>query len=327
VKTALLYISILLFSLSSFAQNCPVLTDEDGNVIGRSCDPISTGDSGTGGSTTSSGSDTINDGENLDDISGFNNATSGAEQNAQQSAGDSGATQMLGMIMGAMFMAMCNKPPGNIAPCIMGAMSFIDAMASGGNKGNSTNFGNSLLSNGGDTGDTTDESAVMAQEAEAQLQALEEMGFVSNADGSVTAPNGETFTGGDLASTSALEAKGIGAGQAQAALDLLKTAREKAAQEVGAAAKGRAIASVGGAGGGGAAGPLPDLIIDEEGGAFSKGKSRKNKIGRIPANEAAKLSKNFNGTPIGIAGADIFLIVTRKYEDKDKQKSFINKEY
>ena len=329
----------ILFPAFSIAETPPLLTDENGNPITRSFDSVaddeqSDSDGGTGTGDTSSDNNNDDDmsDENLNNTNGFETATSGGRENAETSASNSGMTQALGMIMGAAFMSQCNKPPGNVAPCILGAMSFMDAFASGNNKGNSINFEQSLLPDAGDTttdgGTTPEESEILAQEAAAELKKLEGMGFVSNSDGSVVAPDGQTYTGGDFANKDALVNKGFSSDQAQAALDLLKSTSDQAQSEVGAASA-RGIASVGSGGGGdggGAAAPLSDLIIDENSGVLKKAGS-KNGVGRMPADQAAKLSKNFNGTPIGIDIADLFLIVTKKYEEKKNNSEFINKEY
>lgn len=332
VKTSL--IIILLFPLMSYGQSHGVVTDEYGNPVSRSpgtgTEEQSSSTAGLSGG--SSDSDSVSDG-NLEDNNGFENTASGARENAAASSSSSGFTQMLGMAMGAAFMSGCNAH--NPMNCVLGAMSFIDAAASGGNKGNSINFENSLLPTSGVNGEVitaeVTEAEIMAQEAQAQLQALEAMGYVANPDGSINTPGGKTFSGGDFSSPGALENKGLNSAQAQAALDLLKSTKDKAIEDLGESSGngGRAIASVGGSGGGGgsSASSLPDLIIDGE----SSGGRRKNKknrgAGRMPADQATKLSKNFHGTPIGISIADIFLIVKKKYQEKDSKQEFINKEY
>ena len=300
VKTIILL--ILLFPLLSYGQDrTGVITDENGNPISRTeGDPSAV----SGGTSSADGAGD----ENLDNISGFQNTGSGGRENAAESASNSGLTQMLGMAMGAAFMSQCG--PRNPMACALGVMSFIDAAASGGNKGNSLNFENSLLPDGGE-GNAEEIAAaeVMAQEAQAQLQALEEMGFVANPDGSVNMPSGGTISGGDFASLDSLQGKGFSTDQAQAALDLLKSTKDKAIKEVGdGSGGGRAIASVSSTGGSGAytadGGDLPDLIIDE-GGASNRSRKKKG-AGRMPAGHAAELSKNFHGTPIGVAIADLF---------------------
>ncbi|MCB0377949.1 MAG: hypothetical protein KDD33_05605 [Bdellovibrionales bacterium] len=264
--------------------------------------------------------DTGNDG-NLDSVGTMTETDSGGRMNASQSKDDSGSTQMLGMIMGAMFAAMCG--PHNPAACVMSALSFMDALASGKNKGNSIDFENSLSPDGTPLPGTENASV---EEAKKQLAALKSKGFVANADGSVTGPDGTQYTAEDMASAEDMMAKGMSPVQAAAGMDALDKVKDEASgaldKEVSDAKKKIAKAAASGASGGGGSGNAATIIIED-----SADKDPNKTKGRGPASELAKFSKNFGGTPIGIALADIFTIVREKYKEKDKQSQFINKEF
>lgn len=266
----------------------------------------------------------LGDDRQLTNVDGFTNTDSGARNNGEQSQNDSNSTQILGLIMGAAFAAMCG--PKNPAACVMAAMSFADAAASGRNSSNSAAFQNQLLPNG----QTLTGNEGVDAGAQEGLSKLNELGYAINSDGSVTTPEGETLTSEDFASVQSLTDKGLTPEQAQNALDLFKQVSADAQKQVAELGEKKGNAFAIGDDGGFTSGSV--TIIDE-GPESSRGKKSKNinksskKGARLPASELAGLKKNFNGEPIGIGLANIFLIVKKKYEDKDKERSFLKKEY
>lgn len=276
-------------------------------------------------------------GQDLEATSGYQGTSAGALNNANQAQSSGKSTQMLGLAMGVGFAAICRTPTGGWA-CAPAAMSFMDALAAGRGSNDAGYTGTFLDPSTGlpafePSGDFDDVYNTQAVEG---LQDLQAMGYSFNEDGSVTTPSGENITSADLASKSALMKKGFSEKQASQAMQKMGAIKASSAKQVGldpeALASGTevAVAGAGGSGGGGAAGSFEtsgqggaDQIIEE---IEYRGKAKKDN--RMPASKAAEFSKNFNGTPIGIGMANLFLIVHKKYsEKKDKKTEFINKEY
>ena len=257
---------------------------------------------------------------------GFNSG--GNRINADQSRDDSSSVQALGLAMGAMFSAICPTPGGSWA-CAPAALSFLDALRAGNNGGSSVGFSNALQTNGGLNGADTTTLQAGNQEAEAQLRELEGQGVLVNREtGAVTTPDGQTLSGTDFSSQQALEAKGFTPEQAASIMDKLNEIQAAAVKK--APDKKKQLASTTTGGGDSGAGSdaeasAGEIVFEDE--DDGKAKVAKTDKDRLPANEAAKLSKNFNGSPIGIGLADIFLIVKKKYEKEDSRNAFFKREY
>ena len=277
-------------------------------------------------------------GEEIQDTGGYDNVRQGGLDGSNNLAEQGGGIQLAGLAMAAAFASQCG--PQNPFACAAVGLSIADAIAGGGAKSAGIKQGNYLDNGGGGPGSETD--PIIDQQIDELKTDLEESGYTVNADGSVTGPNGQTYTGQDFASEEAIQkAFGMGAGAAGQAMQSLQSAQTAAAKKAGISIPNRSTASEEvdeGAGGGDGSGAGKDgsgagsaiggviggdQLIEE---IEYRGKKKKKK--GLSAKKAAMLSKDFNGSPIGIGMADLFLIVHQKYrEKKGKKNEFINKEY
>jgi hypothetical protein len=331
----LIIILTFLFSIEAYAE--ALTSGSDFYVDDRRVRSANEGDNNTSlvngsGTSTSSNNNSSGAGKNLTATGGFEGTASGGLQNANQTQSSGNMTQILGIAMGVGFAKICPTFHGSWA-CAPAAMSFMDALAAGRAKNNAAYTGAFLDPNTGlpsynPNGTADDEYNKQAYEG---LSNLQNMGYSFTEDGSVISPNGDKITSADVGSVDALMKKGMTAAQAQSAMSQMKDIQTAAAQKAGMDPElmnggGTKVATLnagdGGEGTGVRAGA--DQYIEE---IEYRGKANKND-GRMPASKAAEFSKNFNGTPIGIGMANLFLIVHKKYsEKKDKQTEFINREY
>ncbi len=293
----------------------------------------------TDGGDSSNGSAGSEDLEGVMEEEGFVTQQGGLQgTNDGQSKGS--AVQMLGMAMGAGFAAICPQMGGQWA-CPLAAMSFMDAMSGGSAKQAAFETGTYIDPTHGGGGGDYDASGggndIQQAQAEDALSQLAEMGYTTNSDGSVTGPDGQTFTADDFASLEKMMNNGMSAGAAQAAMDKIGQVKEDAAQKAGVS-MGEAEAAVGGAVAATSKQPEPGSLSTFGASNSSASKDKfieeveyrhlgKKKNKRLPASEAANLSKNYNGDPIGIGMANLFLIVHKKYTEKKTKKEFFNSEY
>ena len=176
----------------------------------------------------------------------------------------------------------------------------------------------------------------------------------------VEGPDGEVYKRTDFGSPAKIMGKGFTKGQAMAAIKSLADTRSRALAQMGDEGQAsRGLASLdmdedeesgssgegatggegsGGQGsassGGGGMGMLSGLGGSGLGKSKKKERKKKNShrgqgMGKnsLSPEEAAGLSKTFNGQRIGIAMANIFLIVHQKYREKRNQGTeFINRE-
>jgi hypothetical protein len=335
VRHLIVLISIIIFPIFVFGQvltNGEEFYDDESRAIQD--DPAYIQNQGnTGARSSRSGSASQAAQRGIDDTGDSFGATDsyqfsdGGGIEGADAAGSSGSgVQMRGMIMGAAFAAQCG--PQNPMACVAAAMSFMDAGAGSDARGYANDMINDIdpYSAGGGPGGSGDD--VRATEIQRQLKNLSELGYQVNPDGSVTGPNGENYTKEDLSSEQALQARGLTPAQASQFMNDLGEIRDNAIKEAGNPDEiGQAVASTAGAGGGGG----PNYIGGNNGSTTIveevEIRDRRKKRGLASA-EAAKLSKNFHGDPIGISIANIFQIVHLKYKEKNKKKTeFINKEY
>lgn len=147
--------------------------------------------------------------------------------------------------------------------------------------------------------------------------------FKVNPDGSVTTPDGKTYSAKDFASEEAMRAAGLSAGDAKTLAGLLKGSPLAAAsadlEKMNADAKLKESSLNAGFGSNGSGSSSDSRTLGSDGlnklGNKDDGKNRK------PA--TAGLVKNFNGESIGVAGEDIFVMMNRRYKLKVSQDSFI----
>jgi hypothetical protein len=290
--------------------------------------------------TYSSGNNNVvegQQGQNLNATGGYAVTQNSGRQAAANTMNQGGGSQMLGLAMGAAFASQCGWQ--NPFACVAAAMSFMDAAASGSSKLNGIDTLGAIDVNTG-LPRAVDGTDPYQEQIAAGLEQLASMGYTVNPDGSVNTPDGMTLTAEDLSSVEALMNKGVSPDAAANAMQSISDTRSEVSANMGmkdedGAGAGQAVAASGlgsggeGGGSGGAAGgqAMGDLIIEE---IEYRGADKKKKgDGRMPASQAAELSKNFNGTPIGIGMADLFLIVHKKYDEKKKSKKgeFITREF
>lgn len=295
-------------------------------------------------SATSMDTEELGETENFDSMGGGLQGTDYAQNAGSQ-------VEIMGIVMGGAFLSQCGwRSP---FPCVAAAMSFADAMAgraassaayetgtyfdpSHGTEGDSSDFSNSTGVDIGSDGQVENDS-VLAAQAQEGLNALADMGYTVNSDGSVTTPNGQTITKGDLASAESMQAVGATASQAAQFQKNLANFKKQAAKKAGVNLDQQAVAAAGansglsgGSQAGGDSGGASNYQANEADSIVEEIEYRhrgKKKRGLAEA-EAAQLSTSFKGEPIGIPMANLFRIVHEKYKEKKRNRSeFINREY
>ncbi len=242
-----------------------------------------------------------------------------------QSSGQ--GVQLLGLAQGAMFASMCG--PHNAMACVAAGLSFADAMAGGSAANAAYQKGTYIDPTAGYDGEAGGTDPLIDQQIQDGIQNLAESGYTLS-DGGVVGPDGQTYSAEDLQSVEAMVAKGATPAQAAQFQDQLARVQAEAAEKVGVEVpqegEGQAVATSGaGFGGGDTSGGATrgaDTYIEE---IEYRGKKKEQKRGIAEA-AASKLSKNFNGEPIGIGMGNLFLIVHQKYKTEKSKKRFFNKE-
>ena len=270
--------------------------------------------------------------QDLGDSGGFQINQGGLDASqSQESRGKS--VQIQGLIVGGMMARQCG--PRNPTACALAVMAFGDSLSGGSSKYASFDAGQyfDTASDGSNFDASSFEDDPATIEAQKNIKSLAGMGFTLNKDGSVNTPSGQVVTSSDVQTLEGLQSLGLDTQAAQKISSDLASAKKLALEKAEAAKseleEGVAVkAQVGQAqqslGGGGAPILGADKVIEE---IEYRGHRLKNK-NRMPASQAATLSKNFNGDPIGIGMADLFLIVHQKYrEKKNKKTEFIQREF
>lgn len=259
----------------------------------------------------------------------------GGLQGSSKGEGMAKATQMMGLAMGGMFASQCG--PQNPMPCALAVMSLVDAAAGMLAKDSAGTTSARLDPNSfGDFGSAGFDP--LAQQAFESLKDLEAQGFYANADGSVTLPDGSVVSAQDFANEESIKNLGINGSQAKKLLSDIGSVKSSAAKKAGidpgtledgfsefdeTGGVANNASGVGSYESG--AGGFEPLDAQQE---IYIGKKKKKKSSRMPASQAAALSKDFNGTPIGINMANLFLIVHDCYAGKNCPKlSVFEKEY
>ena len=156
--------------------------------------------------------------------------------------------------------------------------------------------------------------ANFANDAKDALKRLEEKGYKKNKDGSITGPNGKT------ASASALNS-----GQAMADSGLIDESQiEDYDKALADHKKKRDKIIVKSLGGGAKGGYKPKrrraASTSDYGTSYNYGIDQS----KIKAAKTSGLTKDFGGTPIGVASDDLFNMVSQRYNSLSEQKQFID---
>lgn len=291
---------------------------------------------------TQSTSDLTEDGVELANTGGFRTQGINGVQATNDAQSKGGIVQVLGLAMGAAYTATCvSNPPWTVWACPLAAQSFIDSLAGGSAKKAAHQTGTYIdpthaNSNFDNSNGDSDISEVYTAQAQEGLKNLADMGYTVGPNGTVLGPDGQTFTPADYANAQALAAKGYSPQQIAEIQRSMASTNKAAASQAGVDLDALQASNAEGVGGGGSQGlggggygqaglVGADRVIEEI--EYVGGNGRDKDKGRLPASQAAELSTNFNGDPIGISMANLFLIVHKKYKDKKKEKEFINKEY
>ena len=146
--------------------------------------------------------------------------------------------------------------------------------------------------------------------------------------GKITDSNtGKTYDSSTLGSAQGMADAGFAAGDIASALEASSKA-EKAAMKklgltegIGAATAANGYSDDSGSGGT-MSGKAGDITADGSGGR--RGLASSGAGVKIPSNQIAGLSKNFNGERIGVSAENIFNMMARRYKTKEKQNSFFD---
>lgn len=276
--------------------------------------------------------------------------------NASESGRDTGSNQMMGMLANlasaAMHLAIaptcCHSKCAATCPnYAMAAMSAAMAGNMGGSSGRSNNSGANMAAwdwtmpntdNGGGTltpggtngnngtdgtngttmpGLTTDQSQRVRDEFNRIKTTLDRAG-VKFENGKIVTPDGKRF---DASSTSAQGLAALGYGEEDInkfmanSSAIGKKLNDKFGSKIGAGGE------TGGGGGSalGAGGSSPDFAAMFAGSSNKSGNSGdKNKAAKVSG-----LSKRVGDDQIGVAGDNIWEMITRRYRDRDAQNNFI----
>jgi len=153
------------------------------------------------------------------------------------------------------------------------------------------------------------------------LKKMEDLGYkVDLKNGTFTTPNGNSISMSEASKGSAVESKlGLPPGTYAKGMSLVEDLAKRQA-----ATSGGGLDSSGGSGLGGLANESNSLD-----GSSGSGKKSEGNLGeRTPASTlVAGLTSKYNGENIGVAADDIFMMVTRRYQLKNQQDSFITPEH
>ncbi len=154
------------------------------------------------------------------------------------------------------------------------------------------------------------------------LKSIEAAGVYNPKTGAFTVGD-KTYSSADLSSAASMASAGLPKGAIDGALAANAEAEKKALAKLEKvkATKENGYEEGGGSGGGSAVA----TASDEEGSSAqdSSGKMQRSISAETSAASVAGLSKNFNGEAIGVAGDNIFSMVSRRYKLKDSQEAFL----
>lgn len=150
------------------------------------------------------------------------------------------------------------------------------------------------------------------------LKPVKELGYsVDLKKGTVTDPDGKTYSAANLSSAAAMSAAGIDPSFEDDMKKILKEAEKKVTGKKSSDGSmfDEGMSVGGGSGAGAAASPDYAALMMGE-------KSRGEGLNRDPA-QVAGLKTNFNGEPIGVSADSIFGIIERRYDFHKTHGSFI----
>lgn len=249
----------------------------------------------------------------------------GASQSASDASGSQSAAQMASQMMAMALMPQCMASPPNPMACTMMAQALAQAASLGaGSKGASDAA--AAMSAGSGSGIPTAgaaaeptygggiDGATGSLDQTAARSGLAKLGYSLSPDATqLTTPDGKTVSTAGLGSMSGAMAAGFSAGDASAALAKVAETQGKIASKfkVGPLEGG---GEGGGGSGFGGSGRGADSNVVYNMGAFGRR--------RPAAANVSGMTKNFGGERIGVAGDDIFQMITRRYRSQDQANGF-----
>lgn len=247
---------------------------------------------------------------------------------ANQGQGNQMMGQMINMAMGATFMAGCSYPYG-IQNCVMGALSFAQALMMGGAAGKSgqTAAASSRYTGTPTPSPTPTNSPLPTNTTPGQAAAfnqLVEAGYKFNGDGSIVDPNGKTWKASDFKDAQSMAAAGLSSSQ----IGSLQSAMDKAnalGKEMAEAALNEAnVVSMALDGGGGGRSPAGTM---DSGSNFDDYLAKlRNPFGLSKGQQAkmvAGKTVTHGDDQIGVGVDDIFKMIHRRYQEKRAENVFI----
>lgn len=249
------------------------------------------------------------------------NAFAGAADAADSASQSQSGAQMASQMMGAALTPTCAMQP--MPPtCPMGILSMIQAGMLGGSSKGAKDAAVATSVGSGSTSTLTDTAAPTAggslssssgSSVSAAKAELAKLGYSLSADGSqLTTPNGKTMATGSFGTSAGMSAAGFSEGQIRDAQAKIADAQAKIS------AKLKGVIDGGGDGGGGGGG-------NGLGGSHGGGGNLVYHIGGVRKKvdpNVSGMTKNFGGDKIGVAGDDIFEMITRRYKVNDQANTF-----
>ncbi|MBL7544739.1 MAG: hypothetical protein JNL11_13060 [Bdellovibrionaceae bacterium] len=147
--------------------------------------------------------------------------------------------------------------------------------------------------------------------------------------GKITDSNsGKTYDSAALNSAKSMADAGFSPSDISTAMDAASKAEKAAMKKLGLTEGiGAATAENGyieGSGGTGGAGAMTGSSADSTNYSGGRGLASSGGAVKIPSNQIAGLTKNFNGERIGVSAENIFHMMNRRYKTKEKQNSFLD---
>lgn len=278
---------------------------------------------------TNGNSNIFSDGKPITDSS-YGSAKQG--QGSNNSAGQIATMIGAGMVAaGTAMMPGCCSPTGGCCPAAvtMVAMGVLGLMQGAANKSTAGQHGMVSADVGlqpdGDSNNQPDSyqspdpttTAAFKTETAKGFSALDKVGAkLDPKTGKLTFPNGSTVGVGSLGDPSAMSHAGVSAN------DMKKIQKTMSDLEKAAMTKAGSSLASGESGYEGGGGGSTTVVSSDEGmggmGGVGAGKDRDPATASV-----AGMTKNFNGELIGVAGDDIFKMMTRRYNQKSKEDSFL----
>jgi hypothetical protein len=253
----------------------------------------------------------------------------GASQAAKNASGQQAIAMGMSLAMAAYFASQCGwKSP---LPCALAALSAAQAATLAGSSRTNAGVADQLASrdqsyafDGGVTGANNDGASsggtsVMA-DAKKIMADMSEKGYKVSPDGStVTFPDGRSIASSAITDEGALASAGFSESDIQSGRAAMAAALAKANDKMRAVQ----MTAEGGGGGGGGSGRS---VADDGSGGRGKGHGGNFNFGQKKDPKKPNLSgmsKNFGSDKIGVAGDDIFEMITRRYKARDAADNFI----